>query len=199
MVARVDSGPQKGSPMKRAIPALVLALLAVSRVPGASAQTFPVVAGTMEFGVGASAVALPEEISGSISAQPELRLGYFLAEGLMLQVVGDARVWPLGTVAPSTYGVAGSLLWFPNLGPRSRNMYLLAGGGGNFVDPPQPSEDSSIDPLLRAGVGVKVPLNGLGLSFLHPYHFTAEFREEIAVGDETDFLSGVSFALSRIR
>lgn len=185
--------------MKRAIPVLVLALLAVSRVPGASAQTFPVVAGTMEFGAGATALALPEEITGSISAQPELRVGYFLAEGLMLQVVGDARVWPLGTVAPSTYGVAGSILWFPNLGPRSRNMYLTAGGGGNFVSPPNPSDDSSVDPLLRIGMGVKVPMEEIGLNFLHPYHFTVEFREEIAVGDETDFLSGISFGFSRIR
>lgn len=185
--------------MKCAIPVLVLALLVMSRAPGASAQTFPVVAGTMEIGVGVSAVALPERITGSISAQPEVRVGFFLAEGLMLQVVGDARVWPLGNTAPSTYGVAGNLLWFPNLGPRSRNLYLMAGGGGNFVDSPNPADDSSIDPLLRGGVGVKVPLEEIGLGFLHPYHFTVEFREEVVTGDETDFLSAVSFALSRIR
>ncbi|MBZ0267087.1 hypothetical protein K8I85_02940 [bacterium] len=185
--------------MKRAIPALALALLAVSGIPDASAQTFPVVAGTMEIGAGISAVALPEQTTGSISAQPEVRVGYFLAEGLMLQVTADTRVWPLGTAAPSTYGVAGNLLWFPNLGPRSRNMYLMAGGGGNFVDPPSPTVDSSLDPLLRIGVGVKVPMEEIGLNFLHPYHFTVEFREEMAVGDETDFLSGLSFTLSRIR
>jgi hypothetical protein len=181
--------------------ALCLAVVAagLSGAGVVQAQTFPVVAGTLEFQGGMAAVALPEENVGSISAQPELRIGYFFMEGVEAQVVGDGRVWPLGNTAPSFYGVTGNVLWFPNLGPRSRNLYFLGGGGGVLVDPPSPTVDSSIDPLLRAGMGIKISLAEIGWTFLHPFHLTVEFREEVLFGDETDFLSGVSFGLSSFR
>jgi hypothetical protein len=53
--------------------------------------------------------------------------------------------------------------------------------------------------MLRGGIGIKVSLSEIGLRFLHPLHFTVEFREEYVRSDENDFLSGLSFGLSRIR
>ena len=169
-------------------------------VPGvALAQTFPVVPGTLEIQGGVSAVSLPEETVGSVSAQPEARLGYFVAEGVMVQLAADARVWPLGNTAPSLYGLAANVLWFPNLGPRNRNVYLMAGGGGVLLDPPGAVVDSSIDPLLRGGLGFKVPMEEVGMSLLKSLHFTVEFRGDYVLADENSFLSGVTFAFSRIR
>jgi len=185
--------------MKRAGLSLAVLVPALLGATPLAAQTFPVVRGTLEVGAAMAAVALPEHTGGSISAQPELRVGYFIAEGMMVQVVGDTRVWPLGTQAPKWYGVAGQLLYFPNLGPRSRNLYLMAGAGGALVDPPNPAEDSSMDPLIRGGVGVKISLVEVGLRFLQGLHFTAEFREEYVRSDENDFLSGLSFGLSTFR
>jgi hypothetical protein len=160
----------------------------------ASAQTFPVVAGTMEVQVGAAGIVLPENTNGMVSAQPELRLGYFVSEGLQLQIVGDARVWPLGMVAPANYGVGAQFLWFPNLGPQNRNLYLLAGAGGAYSDPPR--DDSQFDPLARVGLGVKVPLAGVGLGFLQRAHLTVEYRGELLFQDETDFVSGAAVGFS---
>jgi hypothetical protein len=183
--------------MKRIV--LCLALPVVGLAGVARAQSFPVVAGTLEFQGGMAAVSLPEQNFGSVSAQPELRIGYFFSEGMMAQLVADTRVWPLGTAAPSFWGVSGNVLWFPNLGPRSRNLYLLAGGGGALVDPPAAAEGSSFDPLLRGGLGIKVSLVEVGLTFLQQLHLTVEFREEMVVGDETDLLSGVAVGLSSFR
>ena len=185
--------------MKRALPSLVLAVLGTLGPMGASAQTFPVTRGTMEFGAGMAAVTLPEETSGSISAQPEVRVGYFFAPGMMLQAVADMRVWPLGVVAPTRYGIAGDVLYFPNLGPQNRNLYLMAGAGGTIVNPPGPAKGTSVDEMIRGGVGIKVSLANVGLHFLRPFHFTVEFREEYVHSDENDLLSGLSFGLSSFR
>jgi hypothetical protein len=185
--------------MKRAFPSLALAVLGALGPAVAFAQTFPVVPGTLEIGAGMAAVALPEATTGSISAQPEVRVGYFFAEGMMLQVVADTRVWPLGIVAPTSYGIAGNVLWFPNLGPQNRNLYLMAGAGGALVDPPGPAKGSSVDPMIRGGLGVKVSLADVGLHFLRPFHLTVEFREEYVHSDENDFLAGLAFGLSAFR
>ena len=185
--------------MNRTALCLALATAVLAGAGTVGAQTFPVVAGTLEIQGGMAAVTLPEQYFGSISAQPELRFGYFIAEGLMIQAVGDMRVWPLGTAAPSFYGVTGNLLWFPNLGPRSRSLYLLGGAGGLLLDPPNPAEGRTFDGVIRGGVGVKISLAELGARFLHPFHFTVEFREELSIADETDMLSGVSFGLSSFR
>ncbi|GJM43885.1 MAG: hypothetical protein DHS20C21_07270 [Gemmatimonadota bacterium] len=186
--------------MKRLLTLLVIPAVSLFMASSGLAQSFPVVSGTMEFQFGLTGMALPENSGGgSLSAQPELRVGRFVAEGVELQLVGDARVWPLGVTAPSSYGVSANLLWFPNLGPTSRNLYLLVGGGGALVDPPSAAVGSSFDPLGRVGVGVKVPLSELSVSWTKSLFFTVEFREEYVAADESDYLSGISFSVSQFR
>jgi hypothetical protein len=182
----------------------------------AQAQSFPVVAGSREIQIGASATSLPELYDGPFSAQPELRLGMFVVEGVELQLLGETRVWPLGRRAPKGYGGALQILWFPNLGAQSRNMYLLIGGGGARITPPDRRLESSFDASARAGIGVKVSLEGLGLDFLNTYHLNVEYRGEylylnedeedyaaLGLGDDlpttSDFVSGVSVGISMVR
>ena len=183
-------------------PARLSSLLSVVLVPlllsgVVSAQTFPVVAGTMEIQLGAAGVILPENTNGMVSAQPELRVGFFVSEGLQLQFVGDARVWPLGTIAPPSYGASAQFLWFPNLGPQNRNLYVLGGMGGAYSDPLV--GDSAFDPLARAGLGFKVPLGDFGLGFVTRSHLTVEYRAEMIFQDETDLVSGVAVGISLFR
>lgn len=173
---------------------LVLALLLGASA--ALAQTFPVVRGTTEFQVGAAGVMMPEDSNGMVSYQPEVRFGYFIGEGLQVQFAGDMRVWPLGTIGPARYGGTVSLLWFPNLGPQNRNLYLLGGAGGAYRDPPGPHADGEFDPSLRGGLGIKVPLGGF--AFLQGSHLTMEYRGELLLQDETEFVSGVGIGLSFI-
>jgi hypothetical protein len=184
-------------------------------VPGtAPAQTFPVTKGSQEIQVGFSAISLPEFVGGSISAQPELRYGRFVGEGLEVQLGAETRVWPLGTQAPKLYGGSLSVLWYPNLGPRNRNLYLLVGGGGSWNDPPQVTRDASFDPAVRAGMGVKVSLENLGLAFASGWHLTVEYREELVlynedegayaglgtdVSTDRDLLSGLAIGVSLFR
>jgi hypothetical protein len=191
------------------VPVLAVALLSGS---SARAQTFPVVGGTQEIQVGIAAVSTPEIVSGFVSAQPELRWGFFLSDGLELQLIADTRVWPLGAYAPKSYGGSLNVLWFPDLGARDRNFYLLAGAGGAWNDPPPESLDASFDPAVRAGIGVKVPLDALGLGFLVGTHLGAEYRGEFVflnedaddyaylgdVATDLEFLSGVAIGVSMI-
>ncbi|MGQ0722641.1 MAG: hypothetical protein ACT4PE_13880 [Candidatus Eiseniibacteriota bacterium] len=173
-----------------------LAAVLLGFVP-ASAQTFPMTSGTLEVQFGLGAVMLPEGSDGTYSAQPELRLGLFLMPGFELQVQGDARLWPLGSVAAKSYGASAQVLWFPRLSPENRNFYLMAGGGGALNDPPaRTGLDSGFDPLLRGGLGYKVPLTGLDFAFLKQSHLTIEGRLEALFQDETDLVSGGAIALS---
>ncbi len=160
--------------------------LAGAWLPGgnAGAQTFPVVGGTQEVQIGFSVVTLPEITGGTWSAQPELRWGLFIADGLEIQVTADARAYPLGTTAPKSYGGGVNVLWFPVLGDRDRNFYLLAGGGGAYSDPSSPAIDASFDPAGRIGLGVKVPLDAMGLGFLMGRHLGAEYRGDFVFLNE---------------
>jgi len=163
----------------------------------AHAQTFPVVRGSSEVEFGVAGIILPESEDGPYSAQPEVRLGYFLAEGLELQLGLHGRIWPLGGVASKSFGLAGHLLWYPNLGPDSRNLYLMGGGGAARNDPPpRIKRDPNIDPFVRGGLGYKVPLRNLGVGFLMSAHLTAEYRVEYVLEENNDFVSGALLALS---
>jgi hypothetical protein len=173
------------------------ALILLVGAGAAFAQTFPVVRGTTELQVGGVGVVMPEDSGGMISLEPEVRFGYFIGEGLQVQLAGDVRVWPLGVVAPANYSGAVSVLWFPNLGPQSRDMYLLVGAGGAYSDPPGPQAEGEFDPLFRFGLGVKVPLGSFLL--LERAHLTMEYRGDVAFQDETDFLSGIGMGLSFVR
>ncbi len=180
--------------MKRALLAAALGGLMLAGVAGA--QTFPVVPGSLEIQGGIGMVLMPEEEKGFVSAQPELRVGYFFAEGVMLQAMGDTRVWPLGTVGSSSYGVTGNILWFPNFADRS--LYFLGGAGGTLQDPPG-EEGSSFDTLLRGGLGMKASLAGIGAGWLAASHFTMEYRTDIVMKDETNIVSGIALGLSWFR
>jgi hypothetical protein len=183
--------------MSRARIALVSAVAGSALLPAVGAgQDFPVSAGTLEVQVGVAGIVLPEESRGTFSAQPEVRVGWFLRERLELQAEGDVRVWPLGTIAARSYGVSGNLLWYPPLADDRHDLYFLGGGGGAYTDPPGPAADTSFDPLLRGGVGLKVPLEGLNEAFRAIY-FTAEYRGELILADSSDFVSGIALGLSR--
>jgi hypothetical protein len=163
----------------------------------ARAQTFPTTPGTLEVQFGLGAIILPESSDGTYSAQPEVRVGLFLMPGVELQVQGDARIWPLGSVAARNYGAGAHLLWYPNLSPENRSLYLMAGAGGALTRPPaRTGLDSSFDPLLRGGIGFKVPLSGLDIGVLTRSHLTVEARLEAIFQDETDLVSGGAVALS---
>jgi hypothetical protein len=163
----------------------------------ARAQTFPVTPGTIEVQAGMAGVVLPEASDGTYSAQPEFRVGYFLAPALQLQLVVHSRLWPLGAVAARNHGVVAHAVWFPNLGPQNRNLYLMAGAGGaRNVPPPATGLDVSFDPLLRGGVGYKIPLQDVGLGFLSSTHLTVEYRAEYWLQDEAAFVSGAAFGFS---
>ncbi len=180
----------------------------------AHAQTFPVVKGTQELQIGFSMMSMPEIVSVTWSAHPELRWGIFLGEGFEAQLTADMRVWPLGIAAPRSYGGGLNLLWFPNLGQGHRNLYLLLGGGGAWTDPAEPTIDASLDPAGRVGLGAKVSLEQLGLPFLVGWHLTTEYRGEFVYLNEDsadypglpesastglDFVSGVTVGVSILR
>ncbi|HET9886640.1 MAG TPA: hypothetical protein VFR10_03940, partial [bacterium] len=76
-----------------------------------------------------------------------------------------------------------SLLWFPQIG-NHRNMYMLAGAGGAITDPPG-EPDGGFKPLVRAGVGFKVPMSGL--KFLGDAYLTMEYRGEMVFIDDPEF------------
>jgi hypothetical protein len=183
--------------MNRGLATMLAAGVAGLAPASASAQTFPMTSGTIEVQLGLGAIMLPEGSDGTYSAQPELRVGLFLWPGLQLQVQGDARLWPLGGVAAKSYGACAHLLWFPELSPENRSFYLMAGAGGALNDPPaRTGLDSGFDPMLRGGVGYKVPLSGLEVGFLKRTHLTVEGRLEALFQDETDLVSGGAVALS---
>jgi hypothetical protein len=152
------------------------------------------VAGGLEVRVGVAGIVLPEASGGSFSAQPEIRVGWFLADRLELQAEGSARVWPLGSVAPHSIGTVFNVLWFPPLGAGRRDLYLLAGGGGAYADPPV--GDAAFDPLLRGGLGVTAPMAGLVPAWTS-ISFAVEYRGELVLADDADFVSGVSLGLLR--
>jgi hypothetical protein len=173
---------------------LLLIVVAFGLAPRAAAQTFPVVRGAIEFEAGIAGIVLPEDSAGTFSAQPTGRIGYFVAEGFEAQVEGSVRVWPLGSVAAHSVSASGNLLWYPSLGPKSRNLYLLGGAGMASTSPPE--EDTTWDPLARGGIGYKVPLSG---KFVNVLHFTAEFRGEYLLKDPADFVAGALLSLSYFR
>lgn len=173
-----------------------LAVAALSLPALARAQVTPTAAGTLEVQGGMAAIGLPEGTDGTYSAQPELRVGYFLSEGIEAQVVGHIRMWPLGMVAPHNAGAAVHLLWYPSLGPGHRNLYLMGGGGIARNVPPGVLAGRTLDPLGRAGLGYKVPLSGLGLGAMSAGWFTTEFRMEMHFGDETSVVAGIVAAYS---
>lgn len=178
---------------------VLAALLGVALLlpAGALAQTFPVVRGSTEVEFGFAGIVLPESEDGTYSAQPELRFGYFLAEGLELQLGLHGRIWPLGAVASKNYGVAGHVRWYPNLGPGNRNLYLLGGAGAARNDPPpRIPEEASVDPFARGGLGYKIPLRDLGIGFLSGAHLATEYRLEYVLRGDNDLVSGGLLALS---
>jgi hypothetical protein len=161
----------------------------------------------MEIQVGVAGMVLPESFPGTYSIQPEARFGYFIREGLEVQALGDVRVWPLGGRAPHSYGIGGSLLWFPSF-QEERSFYVLGGAGGTFSDPAGPAE-GGFTPLVRAGVGFKVAMTGL--KFLGSGFLTMEYRAELHFFDdpeyfddptltnESDFMSGAAIGFSFFR
>ena len=159
-----------------------------------AAQTFPVVAGTWQVQGGLTGTVLPEAYNALWSAQVELRAGMFVAEGWQIQAAGDARVWPLGAQAPTSYAITGSVLWFPRMGEH-RNLYLLGGGGG-FSRGSLPGQgiESGFQPLLRGAVGTNIKMPGQGWS--GRLHLTTEFRGEVWFEESTNFVAGIVFALS---
>ncbi|NNE44695.1 MAG: hypothetical protein HKN12_10830 [Gemmatimonadetes bacterium] len=175
---------------------IAAALAATLLGPAASAQTGPTASGSLELQFGIATIALPEDTEGTYSAQPQLRLGLFLSEALQFQVEGYARVWPLGAVAPSSYGVVAQVAWYPSVGPNVRGLYFLAGAGGALNEPPGFMTESSFDPLVRGGLGYRVPLNELGVGFLTAAHLNAEYRAEYLLEDPSDFVSGVAVSFS---
>ncbi len=185
--------------MKRALALSLVGFAALLVAERAEAQTFPVVVGTLEFQGGFTAITVPEASNALIGTQPEVRVGYFIREGVQLQAMLDTRVWPLGDVGATSHGITANLLWFPNLGPRSRNLYLLVGAGGAIVDPPGALDSSGFDALVRGGVGAKVSLEDLTISWLTPLHLTVEFRTEYLLADESDIVSGVALGFSWFR
>lgn len=161
-----------------------------------AAQTFPVDSGTLEIQVGVAGIVLPEESDGLFSAQPELRVGWFVRDRIEFQVQGDVRIWPLGDTAARSYGGSGNLLWYPKLAGDRHDLYFLGGAGGAYSDPPDPALSSGFDPLVRGGIGLKVPLAGLS-DALRSLFFNAEYRGELVLQDETAFVSGISIGVSR--
>lgn len=144
--------------------------------------------------IGVAGITLPEASDGTFSAQPEVRLGWFSGADLALQAEASVRVWPLGPVAARSYGVGGNLLWFPPPLQGGADLYLLGGGGGYYTDPAV--GDASFDPVVRGGVGMMVPLKGMS-GVLAGMRFAFEYRGEMLLADETDFVSGVSMGISR--
>jgi len=173
-----------------------LVAAAVSAPVLAQAQPAPVDAGTLEVQAGMAAIGLPESTNGTYSAQPELRLGYFLADGVELQAVGHIRMWPLGPVAPHSAAGAVHLLWYPSLGPGHRNLYLMAGGGITRNDPPGVLLERTFDPLARFGIGYKIPLSGLAIGAMSGGWLTAEFRGEALFEEYTSPVAGIVVAYS---
>jgi hypothetical protein len=162
----------------------------------ARAQPTPVGAGTLEVQGGIAAIGMPESTRGTYSAQPELRLGYFLADGVELQAAAHIRMWPLGAVAPHNAAAAAHLLWYPELGPGHRNLYLMAGGGVARNDPPGYLIERTFDPLARFGVGYKIPLADLGLGAMSAGWLTTEFRVEALFEEYTSPVAGIAVGYS---
>ncbi|MAF26945.1 MAG: hypothetical protein QF819_07575 [Gemmatimonadota bacterium] len=173
----------------------VAALLAAALIPTltAGAQTIPVVASTTEYGIGMAALTLPEEVRGPHSLRMDVRGGYFVAEGLQMQAEASVRFWPLGNRAPRGYGMGANALWFPDLGPGNRNMYLLLGGG--VVRQNYPGQEATMDGLARVGFGVK--LRSPVLRYVWMTHAAVEFRSEAHFADEVETTSGFTVGVSR--
>ena len=180
-------------------------------LPGtdAVAQTFPVTAGTLEFQLGLATITLPEDHDGTYSFQAEGRGGWFVAEGLQAQAEAHVRMYPLGNQAPGSYGLGLAALWFPELG-EFRNLYVLGGAAIQYLSYPAHYDVSNgVRPLLRAGGGLKVPLENSGIPFLRNGHLTIEYRGEWilltedevdpAVGNKLDFQSGIALGYSIFR
>lgn len=153
-----------------------------------------VVADGLVLRVGIAGIVLPEASGGTFSAQPELRIGWFTGVDMAVEVEASARVWPLGGVSAKSYGVAGNLLWFPSFGGDQRDFYLLGGGGGYYSDPVL--GDASFDPVVRGGVGLLASLASL-IPSAASVRLAVEYRGELLLADETDFVSGIALGLSR--
>jgi len=173
----------------------VSALAAVVLFPHAgAAQTFPVVAGTWEFQGGFSGTMLPEAYDALWAAQIEARAGMFVVEGWEIQVIGDARIWPLGTQAPKSYGITGNVLWFPRMGEH-RNLYLMGGAGGFQRDPATETQpEAGFQMVVRTAVGTKIKMPGQG--FIGRTHLTTEFRGDFWFEETTSFVAGFAIGLS---
>ena len=162
----------------------------------ASAQTFPVVTGTTEIQIGVSGITLPRDSGGLWSLNPELRIGFFLQPGFELQAEGNFRAWPGGAVSGRSYGGGGNLVWYPNLGPQSRNLYLLGGASGVLSEPPGQDEDTELDVTGRGGVGYKAPI---AFPWLAGAHLSVEYRGEVIVTRDRAFVSGAAIGISFFR
>jgi len=195
--------------MIRRRPAFAACIVAACLAGGARAQTFPVTPGTLEFQLGLATIVLPEDHDGTYSAQVEGRAGWFFGEGLEAQLDGHFRFYPLGSEAPKGYGVGLSALWFPVLGD-TRNLYVLGGAAFQYLDyPPRYGVSNGTRPILRAGGGLKVPLEQSGIPYLRGGHLTVEYRGEWiwlshdevdpAVGKTLEFQSGLAFGWSIFR
>ena len=197
VLASAQEAPEpKPAPLAPPMPAPVPAPAPAAEAPPDTALAEP--AGAIPQGLvmrfGIAGIVLPEASGGTFSAQPELRLGWFPQAHIAIQIEGSARVWPLGPVAAHSFGLAGNLLWFPPISAGRRELYLLAGGGGYYTDPPLGG--SSFDPALRAGVGVMAPMGGLVHS-LSALRLSMEYRGEYLFADQTDFVSGIAIGFSR--
>jgi hypothetical protein len=157
------------------------------------------VPGALEIQAGVAAVVLPEDSRGTHTIEPLGRIGYFLAEGIELEVEVSTRVWPLGAIAPKSIAVGGALSWYPNLGPQNRNVFLSGGVGVLSEDPPGVKEGTTWDGFARGAFGFKVPLEGVGLGLLDALHLSIEFREEALFQESTDFVSGAVIGFSYFR
>jgi hypothetical protein len=173
----------------------------------ASAQSFPVTPGTLEFQLGIAGIVLPEDQNGTFSAQPEVRAGYFVLEGLQLQAEANARVWPLGNQAPKSYGLGAHVLWFPRPFP-SRSVYALGGLAVSYLDYADRYQiESGVVPSVRVGGGIKVSLAKGFVRFMRSGHFTVEYRGEwirlnedmVVSGRQVDFVSGIALGYSIFR
>ena len=196
LVRAQDAPEPRPNPVAPPMPAPVAAPAAAANAAAdtSDAEVLAVAPEGLVLRFGVAGIVLPEESGGTFSAQPELRLGWFPQAHLAVQVEGSARVWPLGAVASHSFGLAGNVLWFPPLSEGRRELYLLAGAGGYYTDPPV--GDATFDPAVRGGVGVMAPLGGLAKS-LSALRLSVEYRGEYLLADKTDFVSGIALGFSR--
>ncbi|MEZ5066392.1 MAG: hypothetical protein R3B81_16820 [bacterium] len=184
--------------MKLVRPFGLMILAATLALPGGTrAETFSVAPGTWEGQVGVTGVTLAEYLDAMWAIQVEGRVGRFLREGIELQAVGSARVWPLGDQSPKAFGTTANLLYFPRI-TESHNLYFLVGAGGLYRSSPNETlGDTGFDGLARVGFGTKVHPSDTG--WISHFHLTSEFRIEMLFEQEVNTVAGITFGLSYFR